>query len=109
MEGGGDWKHGIWTDSREERRIKLQFQGAGAHLWLLARRNGLARQIYNRLVEDDRFSSKQILSEVPWRPRTLIPAGGFSANQMAFGPNSADLFGWQDRDADFMLTQGAFV
>ena len=56
MDEGGEWKNEIWADSCVERRIKLQFQGVGARLLLLERRNGLARGNYNRLIEDDRFS-----------------------------------------------------
>ena len=48
-------------------RIKLQFRGVGAHPWLSGRRNGLARGIYNRLVEDNRFSSWQLSVEMRWR------------------------------------------
>ena len=58
MDGGGEWKNEIWTDVCADRRIKLQFQGVGAHLWLLERRNGLARGIYCR------FPSGQISSGV---------------------------------------------
>ena len=46
MDERGDWKNEIWTDLRAELRIKLQFQGVGAHPWLLGRRNGLARGIF---------------------------------------------------------------
>ena len=49
---------------------------------LLERRSGIARGIYNRLVENDRFSSGQILSEVHGFLGTMIPAGGFSAYRM---------------------------
>ena len=104
MDEGGKWKHEIWTDLRAERRIELQFRGAGAHPWILERRNGLARGIYSRLV-DDRFASRQILSEVQWGLNTLISAGGFPANQMVFGSNPFDLFGWDGRDGDLIFTQ----
>ena len=49
-------------NGRMERRIKLQFQGGGAHPWILERRNGLARGIYNRPVEGDLFTARKILS-----------------------------------------------
>ena len=42
---GGEWKNDLWRDLCVERRIKLVFQGAGAHPWILERRNGLARGI----------------------------------------------------------------
>ena len=45
MEDGGEWENEIWPDLRAERRIALQFQGAGAHPWHLERRNGLARGV----------------------------------------------------------------
>ena len=57
----------IWTDLCSERRIKVRFQGAGAHLLILGRRNGYARGIYNRLVAGDPSSGRQILSDVQWR------------------------------------------
>ena len=33
MDAGGDWKHEIRPDLPAEHRIKLQFQGVGAHPW----------------------------------------------------------------------------
>ena len=27
MDGGGDWKHEVWTELRSERRLKLLFRG----------------------------------------------------------------------------------
>ena len=92
MDEGGEWRHEVWTELRSERRIKLLLQGVGAHPWILERRNGLARGIYNRLEEDDRFPGGQILAEAQWCLNTLISGGGFLANQMVFGPNPADLF-----------------
>ena len=79
MDGGGEWENEVWADYCTERRIKLLFQGVGAHPWLLERRNGLARGIYNRLVEDDRFSSEKILGEVQWCLNTVLSTSGFSA------------------------------
>ena len=87
MDEGGEWKNEIWTDYCSDRRIKSVSQGVGAHPWLLGRRNGLARGIYNRLIEDDRFSRSRILSEVQWRLNTMLSASGFSAYQMVFGFN----------------------
>ena len=72
MDEGGERQDEIWTDSCAERCIKLQFQGAGAHPWLLERRNWPARGIYNRLVEDDRFSCGQIPSEAQWCLREIV-------------------------------------
>ena len=63
--------------------------------------------MYNRFIEDDRFSGRQILSELQWRLDTMISAGGFSARQMLVGSNPADLFGWEDADEDTLFTQDA--
>ena len=92
IDEGEEWGNGVRTDFCAERRIKLQFQGANAHPWLLGRPNGLARGICSRLVGDDRFSSKYILSEVQWCLDTMLSTSGFSAYGMVFGSNLADLF-----------------
>ena len=105
MDEGGEWKNEVWMDYCSDRRIKLIFQGVGAHPWLLERRNGLARGIYNRLIEDDRFSSGRILSEVQWCLNTMLSAGGFSAYQMVFGSNPVDSFGWDDGDEDLLFAR----
>ena len=55
------------------------FQGVGAHPWILERRNGLARGIYNRLKEGRYYTGPQILSEAQWRLNTLVSASGYSA------------------------------
>ena len=60
LDGGGESRDELWADLRAGRRIKAQFQGVGAHLWLLERRNGLARGIYNRRADDDRFANEKI-------------------------------------------------
>ena len=57
LDEGGEWKNDPWRDPRVERRIKLVFQGVGARPWILERRNGLARGIYNRL-KADRFYAR---------------------------------------------------
>ena len=93
MDEEGERKDEIRTDFCAERRIKLQFQGAGAHPWFLGRPDGLARGIYNRLNEDDRFSNKTIASEVQWCLNAMPAASGFSAYPMAFGPNPVDFLG----------------
>ena len=51
LDEGGEWENDLWRDLRAGRRIKLVFQGAGAHRWILERSNGLARGIHNRLKE----------------------------------------------------------
>ena len=75
-----------------ERRIKLVFQGVGAHPWISERRNGLARGIYNRLKEDSFYTGAQILSEMQWCLNTLVSASGYSAYQLVFGSNPMDLY-----------------
>ena len=71
----------------------------------MGRRAGLARGIYNRHIEDDRFPCRQIPPEVQWRLNSTIPAEGVSAYKMAFGSNPADFFGWDDNDGDLLFTQ----
>ena len=80
----------------------MQFQGLGAHPWILQRRNGLARGIYYRLVTDARFSGGQISAEVQWRLNTVICGSGYSAYLMVFGSNPVGLFGWGDTDEDLL-------
>ena len=46
--GGDESKNDLWRDLCVGRRIKLVFQGVGAHPWILVRRDGLARGIFNR-------------------------------------------------------------
>ena len=105
MDEGGERQNEIWTDFCAERRNKLQFQGVGAHPWLLERPNGQARGIYNGPIEDDRFLNKTILAEVQWCLNAMLSASGFSAYQMVFGSNPVDLFGWEDGDEDMMFAQ----
>ena len=68
--------------------------------WIPERRDGLARSIYNRLKEDNRFSCTHTLAEAPWRLAALIPGSGFSAYDMALRSNPVDLYGWEDKDED---------
>ena len=81
MDEGGEWKNEVWADFCTGRRIKLFSQGAGARPWILERRNGLARGIYNRMMADGRFSGKQVLTGAQWCLNTLISASGHSAFQ----------------------------
>ena len=77
--------------------------------WILKRRNGPARGIYNRQKEGDRFSGKQIFSEIQWRRKTLVAAGGFSAYQAILwicGCDPVDLYGWEGQDEDLAFAQG---
>ena len=107
MDEGGEWQNEVRADYCSERRIKLLFQGVGAHPWLLERRYGLARGIYKRLAEDDRLSSEKISGEVQWCLNTMLSTSGFSAYQMVFGSNPADLFGSEDVDKDLPFAQDA--
>ena len=109
MDEGGEWKNEVWTDFCTDRRIKLPFQGVGAHPWILERRHGLARGIYNRIRTDDRFSGRQIVTEVQWCLNTLISASGYSAYQLVFGSNPTDRYGWGDTDEDLLFVQDTSV
>ena len=75
------------------------------HTWILERRNRLARGIYNRLLEDARFSGEQTPAEAQWRQNTLISGGGDSAYQMVFGSNPVDLYGLGEKDEYLMVAQ----
>ena len=90
MDEGGEWENEVRADYCSERRIKLFFQGVGEHPCLWERRNGLARGIYNRLIEDDRFSSGEILGEVQWCLNAMLSSSGISAYHMVFGFDPAD-------------------
>ena len=105
MDEGGERKNEIQMEAASWRRVKLQFQGIGAHPWLLGRRSGLARGTYNRLIEDARFASEQILARAQWCLDSMISAGGFPAYQMVFGSNPTDHFGWEDADEDLMFAR----
>ena len=52
-------------------------------------------------------SGTEILAEAKWRLGTLVSGGGFSAYQMVFGTNPADLFGRGDKDGDLTFAQEA--
>ena len=77
----------------------------GAHLWILERRNGLEREIYDRLVADGHFSVKPIPPEVQRCLNALISGGGCSANQLVFGSDPFDLFGWDDKGGEMLFAQ----
>ena len=74
LDEGGEWKNDLWRDLCVGRRIKLVFQGGGAHPWILERRNGLARGIYNRLKAGRR---PQMSAEAQWCLNTLVSASGY--------------------------------
>ena len=100
---GGEWQNEVWADPCSERRVKLQIQGAGARSWILERRNGLARCIYYRPVADDRFPGNQGAPEAQWCVTTLESGGGYSAYQLVFGSNPADLFVRDSEDGDLLF------
>ena len=83
---GGEWESELWRDLCVERRITLVFQGVGAHPWILERRNGLARGIYNRLQADRYYTGSQIQTEVQRRLNTLVSASGYSGYQLVLFP-----------------------
>ena len=63
LDEGGERKNDLWRDLCVGRRIRLISQGVGAHPWILERRNGLARGIYNRLNAARSYAGSQILTE----------------------------------------------
>ena len=105
MDEGGERESETRRNFCAERRIKLHFQGVGDHPWLMERRNGLARGICHRLIEDDRFMNKTILAEVRWRPNSMLSASGFSAHHMVFGSHPVDLFGLEHGREDMMFAR----
>ena len=125
-----EWEDGVWPDRCTGCQIMLQFQGEGAHPWLLGRPNGLAQGISNRLVAGDRFSGKKIRCGVHFCMVALLSAVGFSARYPAYhvvfglqlpyglrfgrafsayrmvcGSNPADLYGWQDGGGDLLFVE----
>ena len=106
---GGEWKNDLWRDLCVDRRITQIFQGVGAHPWILERRNGLARGIYNRLKADRYYTGPQILAEAQWRLNTLVSASGYSAYQLVFGSNPMDLYGWDDSEDDLLFAQDTSI
>ena len=106
---GGEWKNEAWTDFCSDRRIKLFFQGVGAHPWTLERRNGLARGIYNRIMADGRYSGKQVLAEVQWCLDSMVSSSGYSAFQSVFVANPTDLYRWGDNGGDLLRAQDTSV
>ena len=67
VDEGGGWKNELWAELRSERGVK-SFQEVRAHPWLLERRNGLARGIFNRLKED-----RSIFGQTDPRGATVVP------------------------------------
>ena len=61
------------------------------------------------MMADDRFSGRQVLTEVQWCLNSMISASGYSAFQLVFGSNPADFYGWGDRDDDLVFAQETSV
>ena len=61
MVEGGEWQNDLCVDLRADRYIKLQSHGAGSHPWISGRRNGLAREIFNRMQANGRYAGRQLL------------------------------------------------
>ena len=77
MDSGGEWMREVGAGLRSERNSRLQFQGKDAHPWMLGRRNGLARGIYNKLHEDGHFAGRVIFNDAHYCLNAML-------NQMAF-------------------------
>ena len=75
--------------------------------WILERRNGIARGIYNRLIAEDRYPGRRILAGVEWRLNIMVSAIGYSVSQLVFGSNVVDIYGWGDQDEDLLFAQDA--
>ena len=83
MDSRGEWENEVWAHLCSVRYIRLQFQGEGAHPWVLKRHNGLAHGIYNRLREDGRPAGRVILNEAQYCLNAMSNRGGSPAYQMA--------------------------
>ena len=79
----------------------------GARHWHLEEGIVLARRPYNRLVADDRFAIKQILTEAHYCLHSLLSASGYSAYRLIFGSNPADVFGRGGDVGGLLLAQDA--
>ena len=67
-------------------------KGVGAHPWILERRSGLARGIYNRLQANRYYTGSQILTEAQWFLNTGVSASGYSAFSIGFWIQSCGSF-----------------
>ena len=105
MDEGGEWENDLRVDLCADRYIKLQYRGAGSHPWILERRNGLKRGIYNRVKADGRYAGRQPITEIQFCLNAMLASNGFAAYQMVFGSNPADNFGWGDEDEDLLFAQ----
>ena len=67
---------------------------------MLARRNRLARGIYNRLREDGRIVDQAAPNEVQYCLNPTLNPGKFLAHRLVRVSNPADLYSLQENDAD---------
>ena len=61
------------------------------------------------MMADDRFSGRQVLTEAQWCLNTMISASGYSAVQLVFGSNPADLVRWGDHGDDLLCAPDSAV
>ena len=85
MGADGGWKEEDQTYCFAERELHRRFHGRGARPRLLRRRNDLAIGTFYQFGRD-------VLNEVQFGLRAVLNCGGFSAYQMGFGANPADLY-----------------
>ena len=109
MDSGGGWEHEAWADLSPERNIRLQPQGRESRPWMLERRRGLARDIYNRIKEDGRFVDTAMSNEIRYCMNAMLNHGGCSAYQLVVGSNPVDLHPWEDYDRDLHFVQNTSV
>ena len=57
------------------------------------------------MVAGDQFSRKQIPAGAHWCLNSLVSVAGFSAYQLVFGSNPADLLGWGEGDGDLICVR----
>ena len=107
MDEGGERGNALWVDLCADRYIKLQYQGVGAHPWVLVRRHGLARGIYYTTHANGRYAGRQLISEAQFCLNAVLSTIGFPAYQMVFGSNPAGNFGWGDVDEGLLFAQNA--
>ena len=83
----------------------LQFHSVGALPWLLGRRDGLGRGIYNRQVADHGFPSEQITTEAQYCLYIPLSSNGNSAYPSIFRSNPAELYGQWGDQKDLMFAR----
>ena len=76
---------------------------------MLERRSGLYRGIYGFSHGDGRLVDRAALRETQYCGNAMLNHGGFSAYQLAFGPNTVDLYSWEDDDRDLDFAENISV